>query len=70
MSHLVFVDFRDWIGWLACPALTCLSIWFYAQRVLGIRRSKIGFVKREAAHTLYASDFVPKKYSQTRLGAY
>ena len=58
MSHLVFVDSGGWIGWLVDPALTCLFVWFYAQRVLNIRKGKRGFVRREVAHTLYATDFV------------
>ena len=60
MSHLVFVDSGGWIGWLVDPALTCLFVWFYAQRVLNIGKGKRGFVRREVAHTLYATDFVPK----------
>ena len=60
MSHLVFVDSGGWIGWLACFVLTCLFVWFYAQRVLSIGKGKRGFVRREVAHTLYATDFVPK----------
>ncbi len=60
MSHLVFVDSGGWIGWLACFVLTCLFVWFYVQRVLSIGKGKRGFVRREVAHTLYATDFVPK----------
>ena len=60
MSHLVFVDSGGWIGWLACFVLTCLFVWFYSQRVLSIGKGKRGFVRREVAHTLYATDFVPK----------
>ena len=60
MSHLVFVDSGGWIGWLACFVLACLPVWFYVQRVLHIERGRIQFVKRTVAHTLYASDFVPK----------
>lgn len=60
MSHLVFVDSGGWIGWLACFVLACLPVWFYVQRVLSIGKGKRGFVRREVAHTLYASDFAPK----------
>ena len=60
MSHMVFVDSGGWIGWLACLALTCLFVWFYVQRVLHIEPDRIQFVKRAVAHTLYATDFVPK----------
>ena len=57
---MVFVDSGDWIRWLACFVLTCLFVWFYAQRVLSIGKGKRGFVRREVAHTLYATDFAPK----------
>ena len=60
MSHLVFVDSGGWIRWLACFVLTCLFVWFYAPRVLSIGKGKRGFVRREVAHTLYATDFAPK----------
>ena len=40
--------------------MTCLFFWFYVQRVLHIEPDRIQFVKRAVAHTLYATDFVPK----------
>ena len=45
---------------MICLALTCLFFWFYVQRVLHIEPDRIQFVKRAVAHTLYATDFVPK----------
>ena len=37
-----------------------MFFWFYVQRVLHIEPDRIQFVKRAVAHTLYATDFVPK----------